>query len=297
MDNNVKEEMVTEVALSEETIAENGAKKNDKKKFIIIGAIVAVALVVVLVSLLGGRGGKIKIEGKTYSYSAEEGLKGIDKISDGVVVMNGASASLYTDGKSEKIDVFDVYDGKYPVVYMGWRAPAEDDIAFSSFSIYGDYKTKDGATWDTNISDLEKKGYLCYNDNCYMIVTEKGNIDWDDIEKDYEKIVSTGSFKDIEYIDGALAVAADAIKSDVYMDDAQAVIDFCNSIGKDEGGKNAMMYWLARGKAAYMLMEGEIDYFVTEEVLCSETEGGPINLQIFTSKANAEKIAKPFVVQ
>ena len=295
MEENVKEEMTNQIESESQDVDETIGKKSSKNKFIIIGGVALVAVIaVVLFFVLGGVGkGKIKIDGKTYSYSAENGIDGIEDIADGVVVMSGMDTYLCIDGKKEEVSGDDVRKGKYPVVYVGTRTLMSDNgFAISEFMIYGDYETYDGATWDSNTSDLEKKGYLCVGNTSYMVTTANGSIDWDDIEKDYEKIVSSDSFYSIGYMDGALAVAPDALKPGVYNDSVQSVIDICNSLYRDGDGKAAMMYWLARGKAMYMLMEGDIDYFVTEGVMCSENEGGPLNLQIFTSNSNAEKIVE-----
>lgn len=299
MDNNIGENIVSEEMPQPETmdtVAE--AKKSNKKKFIIIGAIAAVAIVVALVLLLGGKG-KIKIEGKNYSYSAEEGIKGIVKGVDGVAVMVNGSAVLYTaDGKTEEIDPIDTYSGKYPVVYFGSFNRFEEDMSVSEFAIYGEFKTQSGATHESVMSDLDNGDFCFAGGTWYSIVTEDGIIDWDDIEKDYEKIISEGTFDAIDYVDSLLLVSPDAVKPSVNMDDVDGAVDMFNNMLNNNNeyasGKSSMMVWLARGKAVDMLLEGETDYVAVEGVLCSEDEGGMLSIQMYTSKDDAQKIRENF---
>lgn len=302
MDNNMGENVVAAENLQPEAVvADTEAKKPGKKKFIIIGAIAAVALVVVLVLLFGGVGkGKIKIEGKKYSYSAEEGIKGIVKGVDGVAVMNNGYAVLYTDdGKSEPIDPIDTYGGEYPVVYFGsFDRFAEVDMSISEFAVFGEFETQSGATHESVMSDLDNEDFCFAGGVWYSIVTEDGAMDWDDVEKDYEKLISEGTFDAIDYVDSLLLVSPDAVEPSVYMDDVQGAVDMfeMRSSNKYEYAsvKSSVMVWLARGKAIDMFLEGETDYVVVEGVLSSEDDGAMLNIQMYTSKGDAQKIRENF---
>lgn len=300
MDNNMGENVVVTENLQPETVAtETEAKKSNKKKFMIIGAIAVVAVVAVLVLLLGGKG-KIKIEGKNYSYSAEEGIKGIVKGVDGVAVMNNSSAVLYTaDGKTEDVNMGDVYDGKYPVVYFGtFDRFAEEDMSISEFAIYGEFKTQSGATNESVMSDLDNGDFCFAGGTWYSIVTEDGAIDWDDIEKDYEKLISEGTFDAIDYVDSLLLVSPDAVEPSVYTDDVQGTVDMFEMVSSNKyeyaSTKSSMMVWLARGKAVDMFLEGDTDYVVIEGVLSSEDDGSMLSIQMYTSKDDAQKIRENF---
>ena len=302
MDNNMGENVAVAENLQSETVAaETEAKQPGKKKFIIIGVVAIAILVVALVLLFGGVGkGKIKIEGKKYSYSAEEGIKGIVKGVDGVAVMNNGYAVLYTeDGKSEPIDPLDTYGGEYPVVYFGsFDRFTEVDMSISEFAIYGEFETQSGATHESVMSDLDNDDFCFAGGVWYSIVTEDGAIDWDDIEKDYEKLISEGTFDAIDYVDSLLLVSPDAVEPSVYMDDVQGAVDMFEMMSSDKyeyaSVKSSMMIWLARGKAVDMLLEGETDYVAVEGVLCSEDEGGMLNIQMYTSKSDAQKIRENF---
>ncbi len=302
MDNNMGENVVAAENLQPETVpTETEAKKPSKKKFIIIGAIAAVALVVVLVLLFGGVGkGKIKIEGKKYSYSAEEGIKGIVKGVDGVAVMNNGYAVLYTaDGKTEPIDPIDTYGGEYPVVYFGsFDRFAEVDMSISEFAIFGEFKTQSGATHESVMSDLDNEDFCFAGGVWYSIVTEDGAMDWDDVEKDYEKLISEGTFDAIDYVDSLLLVSPDAVEPSVYMDDVQGAVDMFEMMSSNKyeyaSVKSSVMVWLARGKAIDMFLEGETDYVVVEGVLSSEDDGAMLNIQMYTSKGDAQKIRENF---
>lgn len=273
----------------QENVAEEKAvKKSGKKKFIIIGAVAAVAVAaVVLVLLLGGSTGKIEIEGKTYSYSAEEGIEDVEKVCDGVVTCSGGSGKLYTtSGEVQDISGIDVLSGKYPVAYMGTMRVGDNNLAITSYNVFGEFKTSEGATHKSTKDELGKKDFMVVGDVCNVIKTDKGVIDYDDIEKDYEKIISSNSFKDIDYIDSTLFAGADAAKIAVGCDDVNMMLDFY----PDGSEKDGIIFFLARGKAIDMLMNGEAQYVVEEGVYCTEGGTNVLYIRMYTSVGNAEKI-------
>lgn len=281
MEENMKEEMTNQIESESQDVGETVGKKPSKKKFIIIGGVAIVAVIaVVLFFVLGGVGkGKIKIEGKTYSYSSTEGIKGIADSSHGVVQYSNDNG-------------MDVLSGKYPVVYM-YNVPFyNNEYASTRFGVFGEFETHTGATHDTEIDKLDNnKKLFCVNTSYYSIITEKGVIDWKDIEEDYEEIIDTNSFECIDYIDGALAVGPDAIKFS--SGDVEAVVSFFEKMHRDSSkGKAEMIYWLATGKATQMLIDGEIDYFVVEIVDCSmyDEQGNVLFIGFYTSLEDAEKM-------
>lgn len=273
----------------QENVAEEKAvKKSGKKKFVIIGAVAAVAVMaVVLILLLGGSAGKITIEGKTYSYSAEEGIVNVEEVCDGVVAYLGGSGKLYTtSGEIQDISGVDVLSGKYPIAYMGTMRVGDNDLAITSYNVFGEFETSQGATHKSTKDELGKKDFMVVGDVYNVIKTDKGIIDYDDIEKDYEKIISNNSFKDIDYIDSALLAGSDVAKIAVGSDDVNMLLDTC----PDGSEKDGMMFFLARGKAMDMLMNGEAQYVVEEGVYCPEGGVNTLYIRMYTSVGNGEKI-------
>ena len=188
MDNN-QENVILE---QETSSAEVSGKKSKKKTGLIIVAVTAVAAIVVaLVLVLGGASdGKIEIDGKSYSYSADEGIEDIEKISDGVVVFTGFSGELHTtSGEVEDISGVDVLSGKYPIVYMGTRNIGGADVAVTSYTVYGEFKTSQGATHKSTKDEFGKKEYMVVGDVYNVIKTDKGIIQYD--EKSLEKLGKT----------------------------------------------------------------------------------------------------------
>ena len=80
MDNNAQEEVME---TQENASVEEKENASGKKNGIIIGA-VALALVIVMVVIAlrsgGGGNGKLEIDGHACSYSAEYGIKGVEKV-------------------------------------------------------------------------------------------------------------------------------------------------------------------------------------------------------------------------
>lgn len=282
MDNNIQENVDYEQMNSS---AEETTKKGGKKKFLIIGAIAAVTVVaVVLVLLLGGAGnGKVEIEGKSYSYSAEEGIVDVEEVCDGIVIYTGGSGKIIKpSGEAQDISGMDVLGGKYPVAFMGTMRVGDNDLAITSYNVFGEFKTSQGATHKSTVDELDKKGFAVVGDNCTVVKTNKEIIDYDDIEKDYDKIVSSNSFKDIDYMDGALMVAPDVAKIAVGGDNVNMLLDVYE--------KDAMMVWLAKGKAVDMLMNGDVDYVVEEGVYCPNGGVNTLYIRMYTSYGDSEKI-------
>ncbi|MBE5947128.1 MAG: hypothetical protein E7259_09385 [Lachnospiraceae bacterium] len=288
MDNNIQENVVE----TQENIPVGlEVKKPSKKKFIIISAVAVIAiLAVVLILLLGNSGkGKIEINGKKCTYSAEAGIEGVEKACDGVVVCDSGNCTYYpTSGEAEEVSMMDIFDGKYPVVFFPPFINFDEDLAGFNYNIYGEFKTQYGATHESSSSDLSEKDFLEVDDMFYMIYTDEGTLDWDDIKKDYDKIASSGSFKDIDYFESALLVAADVVKINAYEDNAQAVIDTYNTASSS--GKENMMLWLARGKAIQMLLDGDIEYVAIESVYCQSGRDNSLNIYMYTSKEDAQKV-------
>lgn len=289
MDNNIQENVSTET---------NG-KKSGKKIGLIIGAVAVVAAIVVaLVVLLGGAGnGKLEIEGVACSYSATEGIKNVEKVSDGVAVAELGNARFYpTSGEPQEIDTMDILNGKYPVAYHGTMRIGDNNVALTNYNVYGEFKTQFGVTHESTKAELDKKDFVLYAEVYTAVTTSKGAIDWDDIEKDYEKIVSSNSFDGIDYMDGAMLVAPDAIKFSIPNNDVQAVIDVYSS-NRNSTAKEGIMVWLAKGKAVNMLLDGEVDYVVEEGVYHKEGGVNTLYVRMYTSVADAEKIKENMGLQ
>ena len=282
---NIQENVIQE---QETNSAEVSGKKSKKKTGLIIAAVAVVAVIVVaLLLILGGAGDEeIEIDGKSYSYSAEEGIEDIEKISNGVVVFTGFSGELHTtSGEVEDISGVDVLSGKYPIVYMGTRNIVGTDIAVTSYTVYGEFKTSQGATHKSTKSELGKKDYMVVGDVYNVIKTDKGIIDYAEIEKDYEKIISTKSFKDIDYIDNAI-LDSDAAKIAVGSDDVDMLLD----VYADGSEKDGMIFFLAKGKAVDMIMNKEAQYIVEECVYSPEDGQNVLYISIYTTVENGEKI-------
>lgn len=299
MDNNIQEEMVTEEATLSETEV-----RRPRKKFILIGAVAFVVVIAVVLILLfsNPREGKVKIEGKICTYSAEEGIKGIEKACDGIVDFNKGNCIYYpASGEPEEVKVTEVIDGKYPVVYLVASPSYDGQLAITRFSIYGEFETQAGATHKSISSELDKNENMVGAGGYYFtVITEDGAIEWDDIEEDYNKIISSNSFDGIDYIDSAIKLESDEVKELVANDDVSGVVDKFENVYEDENdGKNIMMYWLALGKGMKMLSEGEIDYCVVEQVSCLDfaDEDNILTIDIYTSMEDAQKIKDTYGIE
>lgn len=286
MDNNIQEKVSIEQG---DVSKEATTKKGGKKKFVIIGAIAAVAVVaVVLILLLGGSGnGKVKIQGKSYAYSAEEGIVNVEEICDGIVTYSGGSGKLCTpSGEIQDISGMDVLAGKYPIAYMGTMRVGDKNLAITSYNVFGEFETSQGATHKSTKDELGKKDFMVVGDVYNVIKTDKGIIDYDDIEKDYEKLISDNSFKGIDYIDSALLAGSDVAKIAVGSDDVNMLLDTFPA-GSDKDG---MIFFLARGKALDMLMNNDAQYVVEEGVYCLDGGVNTLYIRMYTSAENGEKI-------
>ncbi len=290
MDNNAQEEVME---TQENASVEEKENASGKKNGIIIGA-VALALVIVMVVIAlrsgGGGNGKLEIDGHACSYSAEYGIKGVEKVCDGVVVSGMGSSLFYpASGEPQEVATMDVLDGKYPVAFMGCMRVGDEDLMLTNYNVFGDFKTQFGATSKSTKAELDKKNYVLAGDVYTVVSTDKGVIDWDDIEKDYETIISANSFEGVEYIDSACLVGPDVVKFDAEANRVQEVVKIYDSISNSTA-KDEMMRWLAMGKAVHMLSEGQVQYVVVEGVYCKDDGANILYVRMYTSIENANKI-------
>lgn len=214
----------------------------------------------------------------------------MEEVCDGVAVYNGISGTFYSkSGETQELSGMDVLGGKYPVAYHGTMRIGDNNLALTNYNVYGEFKTQFGATHESTKAELDKMDLVSVGSVYSIVTTNKGAIDWKDIEKDYDKMVSTNSFKEIEYIDSALLVGSDYTTIAVASDDVKMLIDMY-SVSNSEGVKDALMLWLARGKAVDMLLDGDVDYVVEEGVYYQEGRVNTLYVRMYTSVADAEKI-------
>ncbi len=286
MDNNVIEN-VTEVEMPQKKI----------KKFIIIGGVCLVVIVaVILFFVFKAPGeGKVKIGGKTCTYSAEEGIKGAKKACDGIVDANKGECLYYpTEGDPVEADPVEVFSGRYPVVYLLASPYHDDKLAFTRYNIFCEFKTHAGVTHESTPEEMKKNKSLIYLNNgdtaCGIsIITEKGAIDWDKVEEEYDEIIASNSFSNVEYLELLKYNFPEPAMTYVLNDDVQGTVD---KLGKLYGdGKAAMMLFLAGAKSDKMILDGDIYYYVIEQVgYVEDIKKSILNIDIHTTKENAQKI-------
>lgn len=289
MDTNIQENIIE---AQDVTPVGESAKKPAKKKFILIGviALIAIFAIILVVLLSGSNKRKIEIDGKTYAYSAEEGITDIEKACDGVIAKTSGQGIYYyhSSGEIEEVDIMDALDGKYPIVYFSPFINYSEDLDLHTYNVYSEFKTQHGGTHESTPAELKDKDFLEVGDLYYTVTTNKNTIKWSDIEKDYDKIISDNSFDSIDYLESALLIAPDVTKFSVMDDDVQAVLDVYNT--KSPDGKNDMLLWLAEGKSIDMLLNNDAEYVVIESIYCQEGRDNLLNIHLYTSKDNSKKI-------
>lgn len=282
-------------------VTDGETPKKKTKKYIIIGIIsVAVILSVILFLIIKApAAGKIKIGGKICTYSADEGIKGAEKVCEGIVDVNKGECLYYpTDGEPVEADPVEVFSGKYPVVYLLASPYHDDKLAFTRYNIFGEFKTHTGTTHESTPEELKKNKSLIFLNNgdtaCGIsIITEKGVLDWDEIEEEYDEIIASNSFTDVEYLELLKYNFPEQAMTYVLNDDVQGAVE---KLGKLYGdGKAAMMLFLAGAKSDKMILDGDINYYVTEKVGYVENiEKCVLNIDIHTTKENAQKIKENY---
>lgn len=224
--------------------------------------------------------GSIRVKGEVYSFSAENGIDNWGDIAGGCVLFGGASNTLYPadGGEPVKVDYDDTVN--YPVVFQRSVNTEVSGITIGSggFYIYTDYVLADGVTSTVTGEELVAKGYMQRNDSTeyYRYVTDAGDVDFKDIEADYEKIVSENSFKGLDYYDVLGEVSSDMVKSEYYMDDVAGAIERMKDMDLDP--KKAMMDWLARGKCTKLIVDGQVDYYICQSVFVDPEDGAEVIL-------------------
>lgn len=218
--------------------------------------------------------GSVRIKGQVYTFSAENGIDNWNEIADGVVISGGISNDYYPadGGEAKKVD-YDDYEN-YPVVFQRSMNNEVNGVTIGSggFYIYGDYLLSDGVTSTVTGDELMANGYMQVNDSDLYTkyFTQDGWVSYDDIEADYEKIISEDSFKGLDYYDVLGEISSDFVKPSYTMDDVAGAVEDFGEIGDS---KKLMLDWLAKGKCIKLLMNGEIDYFICQSITVDADEG------------------------
>ena len=224
--------------------------------------------------------GSVRVKGEIYNFSAENGIDNWGDIAGGVVIFGGISNTLYPadGGETVKVDYSDTVN--YPVVFQRSVNTEVSGITIGSggFYIYTDYVLADGTTSTVTPEELLAKGYIQRNDSdeYYRYITENGDVDFKDIEADYDKIVSENSFKGLEYYDVLGEVSSDMVKPEYNMDDVAGAIERLKDMDLDP--KKAMMDWLVRGKCTKLIVDGQVDYYICQSVFVDEEDGAYVIL-------------------
>lgn len=228
--------------------------------------------------------GSIRIKGHVYTFSAKNGIDNWNEIADGVVISGGISNDYYPadGGEVKKVD-YDDYEN-YPVVFQRSMNNEVNGVTIGSggFYIYGDYLLSDGVTSTVTGDELMANGYMQVNDSDLYTkyFTQDGWISYDDIEADYEKIISEDSLKGLDYYDVLGEISSDFVKPSYTMDDVAGAVEDFGEIGDS---KKLMLDWLAKGKCIKLLMNGEIDYFICQSITV-DAEDGASALLVFYVK-------------
>lgn len=228
--------------------------------------------------------GSVRIKGQFYTFSAENGIDNWNEIADGVVISGGISNDYYPadGGGVQKVD-YDDYEN-YPVVFQRSMNNEVNGVTIGSggFYIYGDYLLSDGVTSTVTGDELMANGYMQVNDSDLYTkyFAQDGWVSYDDIEADYDKIVSEDSFKGLDYYDVLGEISSDFVKPSYTMDDVAGAVEDFGEIGDS---KKLMLDWLARGKCIKLLMNGEIDYFICQSITV-DAEDGASALLVFYVK-------------
>lgn len=218
--------------------------------------------------------GSVRIKGQVYTFSAENGIDNWNEIADGVVISGGISNDYYPadGGEVKKVD-YDDYEN-YPVVFKRSMNNEVNGVTIGSggFYIYGDYLLSDGVTSTVTGDELVANGYMQVNDSDLYTkyYTQDGWVSYDDIEADYEKIISEDSFKGLDYYDVLGEISSDFVKPSYTMDDVAGAVEDFGEIGDS---KKLMLDWLARGKCMKLLMDGEVDYCICQSITVDDEDG------------------------
>lgn len=228
----------------------------------------------VKVEIAAPEDGSVRIKGQVYTFSAENGIDNWNEIADGVVISGGISNDYYPadGGEVKKVD-YDDYEN-YPVVFQRSMNNEVNGVTIGSggFYIYGDYLLSDGVTSTVTGDELMANGYMQVNDSDLYTkyFTQDGWISYDDIEADYDKIVSEDSFKGLDYYDVLGEISSDFVKPSYTMDDVAGTVEDFGEIGDS---KKLMLDWLAKGKCIKLLMNDEIDYFICQSITVDDEDG------------------------
>lgn len=228
----------------------------------------------VKVEITAPEDGSVRIKGQVYTFSAENGIDNWNEIADGVVISGGISNDYYPadGGEAQKVD-YDDHEN-YPVVFQRSMNNEVNGVTIGSggFYIYGDYLLSDGVTSTVTGDELMANGYMQVNDSDLYTkyYTQDGWVSYDDIEADYEKIISEDSFKGLDYYDVLGEISSDFVKPSYTMDDVAGTVEDFGEIGDS---KKLMLDWLAKGKCIKLLMNGEIDYFICQSITVDDEDG------------------------
>ena len=223
----------------------DGAKKPKKIKGILIAIIFALIFVTAIIFILvlkpfkdkvSLEANQIKIGNDVYTFSAEKGIDNFSQIDSS----DGEYISTYT---------FEVND---------------TEIGYSNLSLYN-VTTYDGVSQKTKVAKAEELGWQYRNafvpgGSYSQYYTKDGVLDWSSIEADYNKVISEGTLKNLDYYEALLDICEYEADEAIEADNIASLEEYGTKHYADS--KKYIMSILAHGKLCHQLVNGEIDYFV-----------------------------------
>lgn len=221
------------------------AKKTKKSKGILIAIIFALILVTAIIIILvlkpfedkvSLEANQIKIGNDIYTFSAENGIDNFSQI--------------------------DSSDGEYISTYTFEVNGTE--IGYSNLSLYN-VTTYDGVSNKTKVAKAEELGWHYRNafvpgGSYSQYYTKDGVLDWSSIEADYNKVISEGTLKNLDYYEALLDICEYEADEAIEADNIASLEEYGTKHYADS--KKYIMSILAHGKLCHQLVNGEIDYFV-----------------------------------
>ena len=268
---------------------------------IIIGAACLVFVVVLIVSLASSNTGRVQVGGTWYNYSAESGIENFSDIENGVYWNVMGSLRYAEEGADEWTETSPLRDTPMALIYGSneLRNFEEYEVACYTFMFAEDFKTGDGITDSSSEQEIEQKGYFDYglfatpNGYC-QFYTEDAVLDWDAIADDMELLEEENDFDELDYGDYIGESSLDfwrfAVRDgiDSYMD-YDDVLEFLeDDMWEDYGSPEEIITsQLAFAKLFYLLEEGEIDYFIINDVRCNE-DGNVLTVRFYVKEDTSE---------
>lgn len=221
------------------------SKKAKNSKGILIAILLALILIVAVVIILvlkpsesktSIKADQIKIGNEVYTFSAENGIDNFGQV--------------------------DSSDGEYISTYTFEVKGTE--IGYSNFTLY-DVTTYDGVSQKSKVAQAEEMGWHYRNafvpgGSYSQYYTKDGVVDWSLVEADYNKVISEGTLKNLDYYEALLDICEYEADEAIEADNIASLEEYGTKHYADS--KKYIMSILAHGKLCNQLVNGEIDYFV-----------------------------------